>query len=191
MGLWLSMGPKGSILAQVKIWSMLWDKVLGAQLANEGVRKIKEQINRGIEIPFQVLLEGLVVMGKWVYLPKNKLLKDEILKEAHESWFTTHPGSTKMYRDLKEYYWWPTMKREIAKYVSRCGICQQVKIEHKCKHPIKKKVKPETTPPSLSISTSTQFSLSISGSKAIQFFLLIFESATTQFLLSISESVVT
>jgi hypothetical protein len=35
-----------------------------------------------------------------------------------------------MYRDLKEYYWWPNMKKEIAEYVSRCGICQQVKIEH-------------------------------------------------------------
>jgi len=35
-----------------------------------------------------------------------------------------------MYRDLKEYYWWPNMKREIAEFVSNCGICQQVKIEH-------------------------------------------------------------
>ena len=35
-----------------------------------------------------------------------------------------------MYRDLKEYYWWPNMKREIAEIVSNCGICQQVKIEH-------------------------------------------------------------
>jgi hypothetical protein len=35
-----------------------------------------------------------------------------------------------MYRDLKEYYWWLNIKREIAEYVSRCGICQQVKIEH-------------------------------------------------------------
>jgi len=69
-------------------------------------------------------------MGKRVYLPNNKLLKEEILKEAHESRFTTHPGSTKMYQDLKEYYWWPNIKKEIAEYVSRCGICQQVKIEH-------------------------------------------------------------
>jgi len=35
-----------------------------------------------------------------------------------------------MYKDLKEYYWWPNMKREIAEIVSNCGICQQVKIEH-------------------------------------------------------------
>jgi hypothetical protein len=63
-------------------------------------------------------------------LPEDKILKDEILREAHESRFATHPGSTKMYRDLKEYYRWPNMKREIIEFMSNCGICQQVKIEH-------------------------------------------------------------
>jgi hypothetical protein len=63
-------------------------------------------------------------------LPEDNIFKDEVLGEAHESRFTTHPGSTKMYRDLKENYWWPNMKREIAEFVSNCGICQQVKIEH-------------------------------------------------------------
>jgi hypothetical protein len=63
-------------------------------------------------------------------LPEDKTLKDEVLREAHESRFTTHPVSTKMYRDLKEYYWWPNIKREIAEFVSNCGIYQEVKIEH-------------------------------------------------------------
>jgi hypothetical protein len=35
-----------------------------------------------------------------------------------------------MYRDLKESYWWQKIKREIAKYVAKCAICQQVKVEH-------------------------------------------------------------
>jgi len=35
-----------------------------------------------------------------------------------------------MYRDLKDFYWWPNMKKEVAKYVAKCGICQQVKVEH-------------------------------------------------------------
>ncbi|KAL4011223.1 hypothetical protein IC575_028275 [Cucumis melo] len=38
-----------------------------------------------------------------------------------------HPGSTKMYRTLKKTYWWSGMKQEIAEYVDRCLICQQVK----------------------------------------------------------------
>jgi hypothetical protein len=63
-------------------------------------------------------------------LPEDKTLKDEVLREAHESRFATHPESTKMYTNLKEYYWWPNMKREIAEFVSNYGICQQVKIKH-------------------------------------------------------------
>jgi len=130
MGLRLSVGPEGSLLAQLKIRSVLRDKVLVAQQANGKVREIKERVNKGIETSFQVISDGLIAMGKQIYLPEDKILKDEILREAHESRFATHSGSTKMYKDLKEYYWWPNMKREIAEFVSNCGICQQVKIEH-------------------------------------------------------------
>jgi len=70
------------------------------------------------------------MMGKRIYLPNDKVLKGEVLKEAHESKLVIHPGSMKMYRDLKESYWCPKMKREIAKYVAKCAICQQVKVEH-------------------------------------------------------------
>jgi hypothetical protein len=69
-------------------------------------------------------------MGKRIYLPNDEVLKGEVLKEAHEFKLAIHPGSTKMYRDLKESYWWPKMKREIAKYVAKCAIYQQVKMEH-------------------------------------------------------------
>ena len=47
--------------------------------------------------------DGLV-MGNIIYLPDDKVLKSEVLKEAHESKLAIHPGSTKMYRDLKESY---------------------------------------------------------------------------------------
>ncbi|TYK15351.1 polyprotein [Cucumis melo var. makuwa] len=54
-------------------------------------------------------------------------LKNAILEEAHNSGYAMHPGSTKMYITLKNTYWWPGMKQEIAEYVDRCLICQQVK----------------------------------------------------------------
>ncbi|WVZ63550.1 hypothetical protein U9M48_013174 [Paspalum notatum var. saurae] len=44
--------------------------------------------------------------------------------------FTMHPGSNKMYQDLKQKFWWAYMKREIAKYVSECDVCQRVKVDH-------------------------------------------------------------
>jgi hypothetical protein len=98
-----------------------------AQLVDEKVKDIKESVNQGIEKAFQMISGGLIVMGRRIYLPDHKILKDEVWREAHESRFATHPGSTKMYKDLKEYYWWPNMKREIAKFMSNCGIYQQLR----------------------------------------------------------------
>ena len=57
-------------------------------------------------------------------------LKKEIMEEAYSSAYAMHPGSTKMYRTLKDHYWWRGMKREIAEFVSKCLTCQQIKIEH-------------------------------------------------------------
>ncbi|KAA0037511.1 hypothetical protein E5676_scaffold808G00980 [Cucumis melo var. makuwa] len=54
-------------------------------------------------------------------------LKDGILEEARSSAYAMHPGITKLYRTLKKTYWWLGMKQEIAKYVARCLICQQIK----------------------------------------------------------------
>ncbi|WVZ76567.1 hypothetical protein U9M48_024532 [Paspalum notatum var. saurae] len=47
-----------------------------------------------------------------------------------EQAYSIHPGSTKMYYDLKERFWWPGMKRAVAEYVAVCDTCQRVKAEH-------------------------------------------------------------
>ncbi|WVZ84274.1 hypothetical protein U9M48_031324 [Paspalum notatum var. saurae] len=60
-------------------------------------------------------------------VPKDMELRKKILDEAHTSLFTMHPGSNKMYQDLKQKFWWTRMKREIAKYVSECDICRELK----------------------------------------------------------------
>nr|GFD44613.1 putative reverse transcriptase domain-containing protein [Tanacetum cinerariifolium] len=63
-------------------------------------------------------------------LDKDATLREALLTEAHSSPFSVHPGSIKMYHDLKQYFWWSGMKRDVATFVARCLICQQVKIEH-------------------------------------------------------------
>jgi hypothetical protein len=70
---------------------------------------------------------------QWVgecILPDKNALKIEVLKEAHESKFVVHPGNTKMYRDLKEFYWSSNIKKEMVEYMAKCVVCQQVKVEH-------------------------------------------------------------
>ncbi|GKF09267.1 putative reverse transcriptase domain-containing protein [Tanacetum coccineum] len=57
-------------------------------------------------------------------------LRALIMYESHKSKYSIHPGSDKMYHDLKKLYWWPNMKAEIATYVSKCLTCAKFKAEH-------------------------------------------------------------
>jgi hypothetical protein len=65
-----------------------------------------------------------------VCVPTSNELRKEIMNEAHHSLLYVHPGSTKMYKDVKGLYWWNNMKRDIAKFVEQCPTCQQVKAKH-------------------------------------------------------------
>ncbi|KAI5337770.1 hypothetical protein L3X38_017041 [Prunus dulcis] len=87
------------------------------------------QVENGDRTDCSVRNDGALMVGTRLYVPNDKALKREILEEAHGSAFAMHPGSTKMYHTLREHYWWPFMKKEIAKYVRKCLICQQVKAE--------------------------------------------------------------
>ncbi|GKC04398.1 putative reverse transcriptase domain-containing protein [Tanacetum coccineum] len=57
-------------------------------------------------------------------------LRTVIMHEFHKSKYSIHPGSDKMYQDMKKLYWWPNMKANIATYVSKCLTCAKVKAEH-------------------------------------------------------------
>ena len=63
-------------------------------------------------------------------MPSDKNLKEEIMRDAHKSKFSVHPGATKMYQDLMRYYHWIRMKVEIAECVAKYATCQLVKAEH-------------------------------------------------------------
>ena len=65
-----------------------------------------------------------------IYVPGVNDLRKSILSEAHDTAYSIHPGSTKMYYDLKECFWWPGMKHSVAEYVAICDTCQRVKAEH-------------------------------------------------------------
>ena len=57
-------------------------------------------------------------------------LRKMIMEEAHCSAYAMHLGSTKMYHTIKENYCWSGMKRDVAEFVARCLVCQQMKAEH-------------------------------------------------------------
>jgi hypothetical protein len=62
--------------------------------------------------------------------PNVQSIRELILKEAHETAYSIHPGSEKMYQDLKKKFWWYRMKREIAEHVAMCDSCRRIKAEH-------------------------------------------------------------
>ncbi|KAL4325990.1 hypothetical protein GQ457_11G026580 [Hibiscus cannabinus] len=65
-----------------------------------------------------------------IVVPDDGELRQIILTEAHSSPFSMHPGSTKMYRDLKDEYYWVGLKKDVAEFESKCMVCQRVKAEH-------------------------------------------------------------
>ena len=74
--------------------------------------------------------DGSLYYRDQVCVPNDDELKKSILEEAHNGAFPMHPGSTKMYQDLKTLYWWSRMKRAVSEFVTKCMVCQKVKAEH-------------------------------------------------------------
>ena len=73
--------------------------------------------------------EGLYYKNR-LCVPNVQELKKKLMYESHNTVFTMHLGGNKMYQDLKQYYWWRGMKKDIVEYVSKCLNCQQVKAKH-------------------------------------------------------------
>ncbi|GJR74288.1 putative reverse transcriptase domain-containing protein [Tanacetum coccineum] len=74
--------------------------------------------------------DGTLCLNGRSWIPNLGNLRELIMHESHKSKYSIHPGSDKMYQDLKKLYWWPNIKAEIATYVSKCLTCAKVKAEY-------------------------------------------------------------
>ncbi|TYJ97414.1 pol protein [Cucumis melo var. makuwa] len=90
------------------------------------VRK-RRLVETGQGEDFSISSDDSLTFEGCLCMPEDCAVKTELLTEAYSSPFTMHPGSTKMYQDLRGVYWWRNIKREVADFVSRCLVCQQVK----------------------------------------------------------------
>uniref|UniRef100_A0A2N9FVM9 RNA-directed DNA polymerase n=1 Tax=Fagus sylvatica TaxID=28930 RepID=A0A2N9FVM9_FAGSY len=123
-----STGNLAAIVDYLKAYTGGFEEV--AQAGDPQLQKMKLMVESGTPSEFCIHEDGSLRFGNRLCVPNDPDLKEEILSEAHNTGYTVHPGGTKMYRDLKGTFWWNNMKREIAGYVARCLVCQQVKIEH-------------------------------------------------------------
>jgi hypothetical protein len=97
---------------------------------DEKINEIRQLILEGRDKDFREVAEGVVWFKDRLCVPNVQSIRELILKEAHESAYSIHPGSEKMYQDLKRKFWWYGMKREIAEHVAICDSCQRIKAEH-------------------------------------------------------------
>jgi hypothetical protein len=118
-------------LATCIIVPMIADWIKVAQEKDPELKELREKASKGEAPGFDFASDGILRTGdSRAVLPNDAKLRKVVLDEAHKTYYTVHPGSTKMYQDLKRNYWWSGMKRDIAEYVARCPSCQQVKAEH-------------------------------------------------------------
>ncbi|GJT73013.1 reverse transcriptase domain-containing protein [Tanacetum coccineum] len=105
-------------------------KILEAQSeASKGLKAPAEWL-RGLETHFEQRDDGEIYFFDRIWIPSVGGVRKLIMDEAHTSRYSVHPGADKMYYDLRDLYWWPGMKRDIAEYVSRCLTCSKIKAEH-------------------------------------------------------------
>jgi hypothetical protein len=93
------------------------------QKDDEKIPEIRQLIIDGKGKDFREDAEGVVWFKDRLCVPDIKSIWELILKEAHETTYSIHPGSEKMYQDLKKIFWWYGMKKEIAEYVAVCDSC--------------------------------------------------------------------
>ncbi|XP_022030546.1 uncharacterized protein LOC110931460 [Helianthus annuus] len=91
---------------------------------------LKAEYLQGMEKKLVPNEEGtLYFMGR-IWVPLYGGIREVIFDEAHKSRYSIHPGSDKMYQDLKYFYWWPKLKSDVAIYVGKCLTCAKVKAEY-------------------------------------------------------------
>ncbi|KAA0051054.1 pol protein [Cucumis melo var. makuwa] len=128
----VSVGEVTAQLAQLSVQPTLRQKIIAAQLNDPYLVEKRRMVETGQGEDFSISSDyGLMFEGRLCVL-EDSAVRTELLTEAHSSPFTMHPGSTKMYQDLRSVYWWRVMKREVADFVSRCLVCQQVKAPRQC-----------------------------------------------------------
>ncbi|KAA3474134.1 DNA/RNA polymerases superfamily protein [Gossypium australe] len=133
----LSLFDDGSLLAELQVKPTWLDQIKEKQLEDDGLNDRRLQVQNGGLEDFSLSSEGVLCFKGKACMPKDVELRQRILRDAHSSPYAMHPGGSKMYRGLREQFWWPGLKREVTEFVGKCLTCQQVKAEHHCHLPVK------------------------------------------------------
>ncbi|GJU49337.1 putative reverse transcriptase domain-containing protein, partial [Tanacetum coccineum] len=107
--------------------SSIKDRILSAQ--KEAVDEFAG-LQKGLDEMIEQRSDGTLYYLDRIWVPLKGEVRTLIMDEAYKSKYSVHPRADKMYYDLRDRYWWPGMKKDIAEYVSKCLTCLKVKAEH-------------------------------------------------------------
>jgi hypothetical protein len=134
---WTGEEPSTRVLPNLSLFNItltptLKAAIIAAQKDDEGMGHIKRRMREGDPnvTCFRKDAEGTLWFKERLVVPRREAPKKKILDEAHTSRYSIHPGSTKMYHDLRQQFWWTRMKREATRYVSECDTCRKVKANY-------------------------------------------------------------
>ncbi|GJW09121.1 putative reverse transcriptase domain-containing protein [Tanacetum coccineum] len=119
--------PKRVRAMNMILQSSINDRILAAQ--KEAVDEFAG-LQKGLDEMIEQRSDGTLYYLDRIWVPLKGDVRTQIMNEAHKSKYSIHLGVDKMYYDLRDRYWWPGMKKDIAEYVSRCLTCLKVKARH-------------------------------------------------------------
>jgi hypothetical protein len=110
----------------IEVEPTLEEEIRKGQIGDAKIQEIKDLMAEGRGLDFTEDEQGTIWFKNRICVPEIDRLRETILKEAHYSNYSIHPGSTKMYQDMKQKYWWYGLKRNVGAHVVVCDVCQSV-----------------------------------------------------------------
>ncbi|GKB27681.1 putative reverse transcriptase domain-containing protein [Tanacetum coccineum] len=119
--------PKRVKAMNMTLQSSIKDRILAAQkeVVDESAR-----LQKSLDEMVKKRSDGTLYYLGRIWIPLKGDVRTLIMDEAYKSKYSVHPGANRMYYDLRDRYWWPRMKKDIAEYVSKCLTCLKVKAKH-------------------------------------------------------------
>ncbi|GJZ12005.1 putative reverse transcriptase domain-containing protein [Tanacetum coccineum] len=119
--------PKRARAMNMILQLSIKDRILAAQ--KEAVDEFAK-LQKGLNEMIKQRNDGTLYYLDQIWVPLKGEVRTLIMDEAYKSKYSVYPGADKMYYDLRDMYWWPGLKKNIAEYVSKCLTCLKVKVEH-------------------------------------------------------------
>ena len=93
-------------------------------------KKIEDKVKEKVERKEKDWEEedGIITWEGWIYVPKDKDLRDEVIHLHHDTYAAGHPGRFKTAELVLRNYWWPRIHGDVRAYVDGCTRCQQTKL---------------------------------------------------------------